>query len=398
VAEQPERQAVNARNVKILAAVVIVLFGVLFALNSGDRDEPPEGSDLLFPELKARLNDINTVTVTDADGTITLRRQSNNEGDNEGASGTGRWIVPEHGGYVANTASLRQLLLALADATKLEQKTSDPERYARLGVGDPREDDGKGVLIAAQGNDAAISVILGNTAQREFRYARIPEQPESWLIDRNPVIPEDSGGWLLSDIVDIDAARIESAAIRHSDGEVIGIRKAAPEDINFAVENIPEGRELSYPSVANAIAGVLGNLTLEDVRTAGETDEEASATAEFRTFDGLDIRVSVYSQNAGNGEATDGEAEEEQHWITLNASGSPVNAQEEQPPEADADADAAAESTGKQPAAEENGNPADEAAAINDRVAGWAYRISTYKADQLTRRWEDILRDENGAS
>ncbi|MEX2123023.1 MAG: DUF4340 domain-containing protein [Woeseia sp.] len=401
----------NARSVKVLAVVVIVLLGLLFALNPGNRDESPEGSDLMFPALKTRLNDLSLVTVTDADGTITMNR--------EGGTGDGRWIVPEHGGYPADTVKLRQLLLALANAARVEQKTSDPELYERLGVADPREDGGNGVLVTAAANDEPISLILGDSAQGEFRYARIPEQVESWLIDQNPQIPEDSGGWLLSDIVNIDASRIQSAAIRHSDGEVVSIRKEAARQSNFEVENIPEGRELSYPSVANGIAGALSNLTLEAVRAAGAPDQEASATAEFATFDGLEVRVSIFSQDAGDGSAD--EDADEQHWITLEASVSEANKQDDEPAETDPansdpadggpaeddsagdnpaenDPGAAAETAGERDPTEEKDDPADEAAAINQRVGGWAYRISTYKADQLTRRWEDILRDESEAS
>ena len=31
---------------------------------------------------------------------------------------------------------------------------------------------------------------------------------------------------------------------------------------------------------------------------------------------------------------------------------------------------------------------------LNDRVAGWQFRIPQYKANQLTRRWDDILQAE----
>ena len=396
----------NSRSVKILAVVVIVLFGLLFALNREDRRDPRDGSDLLFPDLKARLNDLTQVTVTDADETITLKR----EGEAENA----HWIVPERAGYSADTGKLRTLLVALADAKKVEQKTSDPELYERLGVADPREDGGEGVLVTAGEGDASTSLILGDSAQQDFRYARVPEQVESWLIDQNPVLPEDSAGWLLSEIVNIESSRIRSVLIRHSDDEVVGIHKENSDDTNFEVENIPEGRELTYPSVANGIAGALSNLTLEDVRKPTE-DAEASATAEFTTFDGLAIRLSVVSENVA-GDSDDGDAKgnaDEQYWITLEASAvEPAEKDEEAAgngaadgggPAADEPGEAAetGEETGEETAGEtdqepgaDQADPAEEAATINARVDGWAYRISTYKAEQLTRRWEDILRSE----
>jgi hypothetical protein len=405
VAPQPEKRTVNSRNVKILAVVVLLLFGILFALNSGDRRESPVGDNILFPELKSRLNDINVVTITDADGAITLRR----EGDDDGSPTGGRWIAPDHGGYPVDTGSLRELLLAIADARKLEQKTSDPALYERLGVEDPREDGGDGVLVSARGDDAAISLILGDTAQREFRYARIPEQAPSWLIDQNPVIPDDSAGWLLPDIVNVDASRIRSAVIRHADAEVVAIRKEDADDVNFEVENIPEGRVLRYPSVANSIPGVLSNLVLEDVR-ADDIQGEELATAEFHTFDGLELLIGIRSRAVAGENADDEEAHsedtEQQHWITVKAAATPapaVDETQESPQSSDAPADGddsaenaetdEAEAEAAEVPAEPLPDPESEAAGINQRVSGWAYRIPSYKAEQLTRRLEDLLSD-----
>jgi hypothetical protein len=412
MAQKPESCTVNARNVKILAVVVVALFAAMFALNSGDRDDSPAGNDLLFPELKSGLNDLDTVTVTDADGTITLQRESDGESDG------GRWVAPDHDRYPADTGDLRQLLLALAEARKLEQKTSDPELYERLGVDDPRDDGGDGVLVSAKGDNAAVSLILGSTAQGEFRFARIPEEAQSWLINQNPVIPDDRAGWLAPDIVDIDSTRIQSASIRHADGEVIRVRKQDEDAVNFEVEDIPEGRELRYPSVANSIAGVLGNLTLEDVRKADTSGGLPAATAEFSTFDGLDIGIAVRAIPVG--EETDGkEADADsagEYWIMVNAAaraagdaeseteaepGAEPTADAESRPEADENAadgqarDEAAANVddGAAVPAEQERNPADEADLINERVAGWSYRISSYKADQLMRRWDDLLSD-----
>lgn len=403
----------SSRNVKILAILVLVLFAGLFALNAIDRSGPPAAGDLVFPELKTRLNDINAVTITDAEGEITLRR----EADDDGSSPAARWIAPEFGGYPVDTGTLRRLLLAIADARKVERKTSDPELYERLGVEDPREDGGSGVLVSARGDNAAIALILGDTAQREFRYARIPEEAPSWLISENPTLPAERTGWLLPEIVDIDTSRIASAVIRHADGEVISLRKENADEANFEVENIPEGRELRYPSVANSIASVVSNLNLEDVRRAARTDgpaenrPEPQATAEFRTFDGLELLIRTYRRpdrvpDAETGESQPDEQRDDdyddqdddqdaQHWIVLTASVSSQPADEEPASARDRDTDNEAADPDAGPDAntadEAAPSPVDEAAEINGRVSGWTYRIAGYKADQLTRRWEDLL-------
>jgi hypothetical protein len=384
VAQESEAAGMTAKTVQILALAVILLFAAVFALN-WQRDKEQTEDEQLFPGLKERIDDTAAITVTDADGTVTVKR------DGE------RWIVAEKAGYAANTDTLRRVLLAIADARKVEQKTSNPELYDRLGVGDPSREDG-GVLLSSAGlGDQDFALILGDAVQQEYRYVRIADQAQSWLIDQNPDVPDDASGWLAQEIVDIDSLRIKSVTVTHEDGETIHIHKDKEDATNFAVDGIPEGRELSYPSVANGMAAVLSNLTLEDVVADPGSADESAATTVISTFDGLELRI-VSSQ------------EDDQTWITLTASATepavdtdtaatPAQAESSsgesaEPPAGDDTAaaeDAAESAEPETQPADEAPDPQAEAAAINTRVSGWRYRIADYKANQLTRRWDDLL-------
>jgi hypothetical protein len=286
---------------------------------------------------------------------------------------------------------LRRVLLAIAEARKVEQKTANPGLYDRLGVQHPAEDGGDGVLIEASAPEFGFSLILGNAAQGDYRYARIPAEEQSWLIDRNPDVPGEIAGWLRSDIVDIGSARFRSVEIRHADGETIRLGKEDRQAGTFTVEGIPEGRELSYPTVVNSIAGALGNLALEDVAPVGEEGLAAATRVTFVTFDGLQVDVET------------GEIDEET-WITVEAAAlvdepavpaAPAAGQASDEPEA-TDGEAEAETPDAEAAeAPASPPPAEQAEAINARTAGWRYRIAGYKADPLTRRWEDLLKAED---
>ncbi len=349
----------SARTLKILGVAVVVLFAAVFLL---DRQQNSGGkaNELLFPDLKTQLDAVTGVTVTDADSEVTLAR----EGE--------RWIVPGKGGYEANTAVLRDLLVAIAEARKVEQKTSNSEYYDRLGVLPPDEEGSSGILVETAGpGAAAVSLILGEAVQREYRYARIPDEAQSWLIDRNPDIPDDAGGWLVPEIVDIPSSRIRSVSITHGDGEAINLYKTSEDAVNFEFEQVPEGRELSYPSVGNSIATAVGGLELEDVRPAGEGEAPegaATATTVYTTFDGLQLTVDSTTAN-------------DETWIGLEARVVPMEAEDA------SETDPGAEQT----EGTTTPDPAEQADTINARVAAWEYRIPQYKANQLTRRWEDLL-------
>ncbi len=325
----------NTRQIKTLAIVLIILLAGLFATTLSNNQGDSSAGGLLFPDLKAQINDVSQVSISKADQSVTLRNDA------------GKWVLAELQNYPVDTGKLRQLLLALADARKLEEKTSNPEMYERLGVEDTAADN-QGTEIRIAGPDSESSLILGNLAQRKYRYARIAGETKSWLIDQNPTLPVDVSGWLLPEILNIDSSVIQSVTITHSDGKTIRIEKDHRAATDFTVPDIPDGRELSYASVVDSIAGVLRGLNLEDVAEASVAEEgDSSARTIFTTFDGLEITV-------------DSLIRDENTWITVNAT--------------------------------QSDSESDEATEINERVGGWAYQIQSYKADQLRRRWDDILK------
>lgn len=345
-------------NLKILAIACVALVLVLIALQTND-DDTSAGGRLLFPELESDINEITSVTVTrsgDEEPTV-IRRQAD------------KWIVASRNDYTADVGKLRQLLLALADAKIVERKTSNAEYYGQLGVDDPAMEDSQGVLLELQGAEADYKLIVGNAAQAGYRYVRIADDSQSWLIDKNPQIPASAGDWLLGNIVDIKSAAVRSVTISHPDGEEIRIGRESAETSDFDVLNIPDGRELSYDTVANGIAGALNALNLDDVRK-GDAFEADVVTTTFDTFDGTRIVVETMKSDDGN-------------WISLRAIAD--------------DQDVAAEGVAEDGEKIEGEAAVDveSAAEINARVEGWQYRIPEYKANQLTRRFEDILKAES---
>lgn len=172
----------NKRSFKILATVSIALMLILFALQLDDDDLSTSG-DLLIPELKSAINDINSVIVTrpgDDSTTIIEKRED-------------KWVIASRNDYSADVGKLRELLLALADARIVERKTSNPDLHDQLGLRDPEIEGSKGTRLELTGADFTYKLIVGNAAQGGFRYVRIDEDPQSWLIDRNPVIPNSAG-------------------------------------------------------------------------------------------------------------------------------------------------------------------------------------------------------------
>jgi hypothetical protein len=330
----------NRNTLRLLVFVVAVLLAALFLIESGDDGDLPGAGTPLLPEMREFANDIDTITVTRAgQAPLSIVKKDST------------WVVPDRGEYPADIARIREVLLAMTEATVVEAKTANPELHSRLGVDTPDNETSKAVLISASAGDRSFDMIFGNVAQQNFRYARVADVEQSWLIDQNPEIPEDAGAWLRADIIDLDADRVKSVTINHPDGETISIGKESEEDSNFSVADVPEGRELSYSTVANGIGGALNDLDLDDVRPAVAAD--GAVVTRFETFDGVRINAEVFEDDGGK-------------WVALSVH---------------LPADVVIEN-------------ADEWQATADRVGGWQYRIADYKANLLTRRWDDILKSK----
>lgn len=385
----------------VLFALIVIILGLRLA---DDSDEGGIASGRLFPDLRDAVNDIDELTIEKAgESPVVIRRDA------------AAWVVDDRDGYPADVGKIRELLLALADAEVLEPKTSNPERYDALGVRDIDADGSAATLVTATGagGDRRYAVLLGNSAPASGRYARIAGEPGSVLIDQNPTLPEGAGDWLVTDLIDVPAADVSEVTIAHGDGETLRVSKGARDATDFTVADIPDGRELSYPTVANGIGGALADLSLEDVRPAGEADPATVTTVS--TFDGLVVTVSLFE---GESEDEDAGAGAET-WLALTAAAMPaddagtVDDEEELDAETDASDDAASgsaepadeegpdESGGEASAddaalsadaAEESVDPQALADEINARAGGREFRVASYKANQLTRRWDDVLK------
>jgi hypothetical protein len=398
----------NSRTLIGFAVALVVLVG-LAAFGHRNAESGDVGAGALFmPGLKPQLNDVDRVKVVGAgEKTIaTLVRKKDG------------WVVAEKDAYPADVSKVRDALLNLADAHIVEQKTSNPDYYSRLGVEPVKLSTATGTELTLLAGDKTIAAVtIGKSSGNEYRYVRNNAQPVSYLIDKSLEVPTEAAKWTEPKIVDIDGKSVREVTITRSNGETLTITKAKPEQEDFAVENVPKGRELQYPGVADVVGNALHGLQLQDVAAVSADEPAPDVTSVYRTFDGLVLTVK-------------GTKKDDAAWIELAASvdsdyldaaksgassakdadaakAQPVKAAATAPDKAAANdskvgsADAAASGSGDASGAGDSSSkkaakpdPQAQADAINARVHGWRYRIASYQYDQMTRRMDDLLRAE----
>ena len=342
----------TTRTVTVLAAALVVL-GAVALLAQYDPQPPAPGGGLLLPDLGGDLDQVTRVSVVGAGSApvATLER-----------GGDGSWSVAEKDGYPADTEKVRQTLISLAEARIVEPKTANPDFYDRLGVEDVEDEAAGGVAVTLTGAEMPVNVIVGDTEGTSQVYVREADQAQSFLVDRNPDVGNETTDWLATEILAIPGDRMARVTVTHPDGEVVAVSKADPEQSNFDLEEMPPGRELQYASVANVMGNVLSSLNLQDVEPGTNTDEPVTVT-EFVTFDGLVITAESVERD-------------DEPWVAFRAE---YRAPAEEPESED-------DETG-------GTDVAAEALELDRRLSPWRFRIASFQFDQMTRRMDDLLRD-----
>jgi hypothetical protein len=333
----------NRRSLLILLGVLAGLALVVGLGSLRNRPGTPPTDGTFLPELAAGIGNLTGVVVTGPDGQVvaTITR----DGD--------RWLVREAGNYPADIGRLRRNLQALAESRRLEEKTSSPDLYDRLGVADPGTPGSRALQLDFQGPTPVPAVIIGelNPGGGERAYMRRVGEATSWLVSGSYDPGRTVTDWLDSAITDLPAAQVKAVTIIQPRGETLRLARVDESATDFSVRDLPAGRQLPFPGAANGIGGALAGLTLENVtdRSVLGDNPPKPVVARFELFSGLVVEASAWRLADGT-------------RFTFLASAPADNA------EAKAAADA-----------------------INARVGGWVYTLPSLKAELLTRRMADLL-------
>ena len=375
----------SRRTLIILAAIGLVMAAVLL-LTRGDFGSGRDEGRLHAPGLAERLGELESLRLVHAGNEVVATIARGEKG----------WGVVEKDGHSADFERLRGVLDALARARRVERKTALPELYARLGVEDPETPDAGGYLLELDYGQrhAPEAYIVGRRAGSGMAYIRTAGEAQSWMVSAEFDLSDATRDWVDRDIIDLASSEVRRVVLDRG-GDRLEIAKNDADDVNFTPEGIPEGRELSYGSVANSIASALSNVQVNDVRSASEVKAlPVAVLANYETLDGLELTLDVREEApvATEGGGEDGGQADSRYWAMFSAA-APAS-----------DAGDAAEASGA-PAGQEGGQgdgepaqdapgPAERAAQLNAKLAGWAYELPQYKSDQWFKTMDDLLKDE----
>ena len=365
------------RSLIVLGVVGVALVAVLLLTRLDFSGDDSLGV-LHAPGLADRLGELESLRVTRAGNEVVATIERTDRG----------WGVAERGGHPVDFERFRGSLLALSEARRVERKTALAEFYPRIGVEDVSDPDAGGYLLELGygGGRPDDRYILGHRAGTGMFYIRTAGEEQSWMVSAGPSLSDETRDWVDRDIIDLGSGEVRRVALDRGEGDRLEIARDDRDDINFTPRDIPEGRELSYGSVANSIAGALANVEANDVRPAAEVAGLPRAVlARYETFEGLELELDVREEppaGAGDDDAA-GDAADPRYWVLFSA-----HAAEEAAKEEPADSAEDAEPETSPVTAEER------AGELNAALAGWAYELPGYKSDQWFKKMDDLLKEE----
>lgn len=316
----------------------IILIGIAIWLSSQRHlDRATQSGDLVLPGLEAALNSVTEIRLTKGDQThATLKK------------GASDWEVSERG-YPADSGKVRKLLLDLGALNVVEEKTRTPANYPLLGVEDTTSPKATGTRLAVVTPPKVYELIAGKTSSGKSGYVRVPSTPQALLAAPLLTVDADPKNWLDHTLIDVGQDRVKQVDEKPAQGPSYIISREKKEQTDFTVSNIPKGRELSSPVVADPIAGSLGGMTFDDVHKAATPAADAKLShVIYQTFDGLQVDLA-------------GRKDGGHDLITLTVTS----------------IDKAT---------------ADEAKKLAAQVQGWDYELPSYKYDAIFRPMDELLK------
>jgi len=380
----------------------------------------PTASGPVLPGLGDKVNDVTLIELQHAGKSHILEKR----GDG--------WVMASMDGYPAKFDEVRETLIALSNLKLREAKTSNPELYEKLGVQDPPkepptteeavknasspEPKQQSTLVRVKAADKDLgAIVLGQRTfskagerDRNGIYVRRDGEKQSWHAEGDLMLQTDPLNWIEREVMRVDRRRVKSVTLTHPDGAIVAAVKPTVLDPNFALANMPEGRSLKSPAIANSLGSLTESVQLAGVAKRENRTLETTATlqADVRTFDGLvvTVKAEIPASPEANG------------WATIDVSVDEALLIEEQKKIDEAAAAAAAiddaATTDTQaaptptpaptpdPRPEYLSAPADvrvEAEKLQAKVGPWAFQLPGYKAQQFNKRMIDLLAEEEVA-
>ncbi|MFT4561354.1 MAG: hypothetical protein ACI9BW_001095 [Gammaproteobacteria bacterium] len=360
-------------NMRNLLFFIITLAVVVTAWQASQNGAPTTeiSTRLLYPSLSEGLNEVRRFSILTAKNNTQLERQ-----------GT-QWVVANRDNFPANFSAVKSTLLNLSTSRILEEKTSNPMNYSKIGVNRPDDDGSESVLIEIHdaANQTVASLIIGkersaNKLDTPNYFARESEVATALLVQGDLKMSDDPIKWMDTSVVNVSTERVQSVTIERPNETVVNLSKAAQSDNFFELAAIPDGFTAVSRATVSSVGAVLLGVRFQDVMTRDIVSElKPEVSAIVRTFDGLVATIDLF-------DVDEKKVSRFRFGFDQNLIASAPAPSTEEPQENDQSDNEADEKLSVE----------DEVEKLNAAVEKWVYVLPDYKTRLIDKRFDELVK------
>lgn len=344
-----DRQRGRALLWLILAALAAVALAAAALVSSRTATSAAAMDEKLFPGLADAAANAASIKIESPTVYVTLNKDA-----------SGNWVVADRSNYPANIEGVRALLISMSELNLIERRTADPARHGALDLTTGKSGDGHAVTISDAGGKVIAAMVAGKVQTKSSGttpgtlFVRRAGEDQTYLARGGLMIPASIGATLDKTLFKLDQARIAKIVFTPRGLKAYSLSRATPDTKDFTVDEIPEGKVAADAAVLQTPAAAIAGLTFDDVIKSDAVKMDDATEIDFTTFDGLALKLTLLPGGS------DGV------FVVMAASAKDDAAQAVK----------------------------DEAAAINARVGGWAYKVPGFVVTNLAPPLEQMVIDK----
>lgn len=316
-----QRRRRRALSLALIAAAFVAVAAVTAAIEYRAA-RPDLASGLVMPGLSESISGAQRINVVSSDTSYRIERTQRG------------WAMRDRDDYPVLPSRLAQLTQGLEALRYTRRMTSDPSKHERLGVTDPREG-GRGILVQIADGRGALLVNLIFGVEPSGTYVREPGEDQTWAVEGELPPLREVSAWLDLQPAVVAADQLTRVEVTPVEGRAYILERAADQPWRLTSPPLGALAQSMLASTAERIT----HLAPTDVRSAPAIQGPPRGRVQAYTADGMVVEAELIE--------SDGRT-----WVKLVARA--------QAPEREA-----------------------AALEINDRIAGWAYALSTAEAQAL---------------
>ena len=280
-----------------IIALISMGLVILTGINNAKWDKSAAYGQYYFGSLKNDLNEISLIRLSQSGAAFEIKK------DNE------IWMLVNKDSYPADTNKVNTNLLALANAIKIEPKTSKAVQHRQLNLEDPSAPDAKSFLMELFDDNGSLlaSAILGKRKPNLMKrgdfgvYLRSPDEDQSWLVTGSLNASDGIKNWINTRLLDLVPDNIQSMVVERGNRTPLKFGRDSYDTNKFIMVDFIEGVETRTSIGLRSVLRRFLKVDFRDMREAETYTKSPDKIIEIITTSKHFIDIEMYNDQDSPG-------------------------------------------------------------------------------------------------